>query len=186
MNMKNRNTQYVDDDYESIGTLFRLRTPMLVVGLLLGFGISIIVSNFEQVLEENVHVALFLPFIVYIASAIGAQTSAIYARGLKYNGAKFSKYLYKESVLGIVYGVLFGLCSGVASYLWIGNNLLSISIVISTFFVILFAPIIALLVTQVFQYLHKDPAASSGPIATVIQDMISVLIYGIVCSMIIL
>ncbi len=184
--MKNKNTQYVDDDYESIGTLFRLRTPMLLVGLLLGFGISIIVSNFEQVLEKNVHIALLLPFIVYIADAIGTQTSAIYARGLKCDSAKFSKYLYKESVLGVVYGVLFGLCSGAVSYLWIGNNLLSISVAVATFFVILFAPIIALLVTQAFQYLHKDPAASSGPIATVVQDMISVLIYGIVCSIIIL
>ena len=60
------------------------------------------------------------------------------------------------------------------------------SVSIATFIAIATAPIVALLVTQAFQSIKEDPAAGSGPISTVIQDMISVLIYGIVCSIIIL
>ena len=37
-------------------------------------------------------------------------------------------------------------------------------------------------VTQLFQEEHRDPAAGAGPIATVIQDATSIIIYGIVSS----
>jgi magnesium transporter len=184
--MNKKQTQYADDDYESIRTLFKLRAPALIIGLLLGFCISLVASNFEEVLAKNIHVAFFLPFIVYIADAIGTQTSAIYSRGLKCDGAKLSKYLYKETILGIVFGIVFSICAGAVALLWIGNSLLAISVAVATLIVIASAPIIGLLVTQIFQSIHEDPAAGSGPIATVIQDMVSVLIYGIVCSVILL
>ena len=48
------------------------------------------------------------------------------------------------------------------------------------------APIVALLVTEFLSLEHSDPAVGSGPIATVIQDTLSILIYGIIASAIIL
>lgn len=69
-----KGSSYADDDYESIGTLMKLRAPALVIGLFLGIGISFITSRFEEVLSHNLRVAFFLPFVVYIADAIGTQT----------------------------------------------------------------------------------------------------------------
>ncbi len=177
---------YADDDYESIGTLLRLRAPSLFIGLLLGVGISLVVSRFEEVLSQNIQVAFFLPFIVYVADATGAQTASIYSRDLKSGRAKFSNYLRKEFLLGIIFGVAFGIFSGAIAFLWLKNDLLALSVATATCLAIAVAPIIALLITYVFQILHDDPAANSGPIATVIQDVTSVLIYGIVSSIIIL
>lgn len=179
-------TQYVDDDYESMGTLIKLRAPSLILGLVLGIGISFLTSSFEKVLASNIQVAYFLPFVVYIADAIGTQTEAIYSRDLKNGKPKFRKYLHKEFLLGIFFGIVFGIISGAIAFLWLKNTLLAISVAVSTLIALTMAPVIALLVTQTFQFMHKDPAAGSGPIATVIQDAISVLIYGIVCSTILL
>lgn len=184
--MRERKTIYADDDYESIGTLLKIRTPTLAIGLILGIGISFLASNFEEVLEHNVQIAFFLPFVVYIASAIGNQTDSIYSRDLKSGRAKFSNYLWKETLLGFIFGTLFGAFSGAIVFLWFKDNLLAISVGISTFLAIATAPIIALLITQIFKYIKKDPSAGSGPIATVIQDMISVTIYGTITSLIIL
>lgn len=178
--------EYADDNYEPVKTLFKLRAPALFLGLVLGFGISFITSHFEEVLASNVRIAFFLPFVVYIADAIGTQTEAIYSRNLKTGRAKFIKYLRKELTLGIIFGIVFGLISGLVSFLWLGDSLLTLSVTLGTFFAILFAPVMAIVVTHTFQLLHKDPAASSGPIATVIQDMTSVVIYGIICSLILL
>lgn len=178
--------EYADDNYEPIKTLFKIRAPVLFLGLVLGFGISFITSHFEAVLSSNVKIAFFMPFVVYIADAIGTQTEAIYSRNLRTGKAKFVKYLRKEFMLGIVFGLLFGLISGIVSFLWLANSLLTLSVSLGTFFAILFAPVMAIIVTHIFQLLHKDPAASSGPIATVIQDMTSVVIYGIVCTAILL
>lgn len=185
--MNNKNPiQYADDDYESIGTLLKLRTPTLAIGLVLGIGISFIISTFEEVLAQNIQIAFFLPFIVYIAAAVGSQTDAIYSRDLKTGRAKFSNYLRKELILGIIFGLIFGAFSGGIVYLWLKNDLLALSVGLATFIAIATAPMVALIVTQIFQRIHEDPAAGSGPIATVIQDMISVVIYGVVCSIIIL
>jgi len=184
--MKKKATLYADDDYESVGTLLRLRAPSLFIGLLLGVGISIVTSRFEEVLSQNIQVAFFLPFIVYVADAIGTQTEAIYSRDLKSGKAKFSNYLRKEFFLGIIFGIVFGIFSGAIILFWLKNTLLAVSVASATCLTIAVAPIVALLVTYIFQSLHDDPAANSGPITTVIQDMTSVLIYGVVSSIIIL
>lgn len=179
-------TLYADDDYESIRTLLKVRTPSLVIGLVLGIGISLLTSRFEEVLARHVQVAFFLPFIIYIADAIGTQTEAIYSRDLKTGKAKFINYFRKELLLGIIYGIAFGLVSGGVVFLWLRNNLLALSVATSTCLAIAVAPLVALFVTHLFQSMHEDPAAGSGPIATVIQDMTSIVIYGIVSSVIIL
>lgn len=185
--MNNRKpTLYADDDYESIGTLLKVRTPSLFIGLMLGFGISFATSRFEEVLTQNIQVAFFLPFIVYIAAAIGTQTEAIYSRDLKSGRAKFRNYLRKELLLGIIFGLLIGAIAGIIARLWLKNDLLAVSVAASTFLAIAIAPFVALIVTHIFQSLHEDPAAGSGPIATVIQDMMSIVIYGMVSSMILL
>jgi len=88
--------------------------------------------------------------------------------------------------LGIIFGVIFGIFSGAIALLWLNNNLLALSVAIATCLAILVAPTVALLITYMFDILHDDPAAYSGPIATVMQDMTSVLIYGIVSSIIFL
>lgn len=185
--MDNKKTiLYADDDYESVGALFKLRAPALLIGLLLGIGISFVTSSFEKVLSSNIQVAFFLPFIVYIADAIGTQTEAIYSRALKTGKAKFGKYLVKEFALGIIFGLIFSVFSGGVVFFWLGNNLLAITVSLASFAAIVTAPIVALLVAQFFQFFRKDPAAGSGPVSTVIQDVISILIYGIMASIIIL
>lgn len=129
---------------------------------------------------------LFLPFIVYIVDAINTQTETIYIRDLKTGRAKFSNYLQKELLLSLIFGLIFGIISGGIAYIWLKNSLLSMTVFISSFIVIFSAPLVALIIPQIFLYLRNDPAAGSGPIATVIQDMLSVIIYGTTASIIIL
>lgn len=177
---------YADDDTESTRTLLRLRIPVLVIGLALGTLISFFVSRFEEVLQHDVRVAFFLPFIVYMAAALGSQTEAIYGSDLKSGHTKFHNYLVKESLIGLWVGAGFGIISGVVVSWWMGSTELGLSVGLSMFAALLVAPLIGLLTTQGAQYLREDPSVESGPIGTVIQDMVSVVIYGTICSLIIL
>lgn len=181
-----RNIEYADDDTKSLRALLALRAPSLIIGLMLGIGISFATSEFEEVLSRNVEVAFFLPFIVYIASAIGTQTETIYSRDLRSGRAKFGTYLKKEFLIGLLFGILFGAFSWFISLIWLDDSLLSMSIAIAAFLAITTAPIVALLTAQAFQLTHKDPAVGTGPLATVLQDILSIVIYGLVASFIIL
>lgn len=178
--------EYVDDDHESVKTLLRLRIPSLILGLVLGVALSFVTSRFEEVLAKNISVAFFIPFVVYIADAVGAQTQSIYSRDLKSGKARFKKYLFKESILGVTFGAIFGSVIFPVILLWFHSLDLALTVALSAFCAISTAPIIALLITEIFELEHKDPAASSGPIATVIQDTASILIYGLIASAILL
>ncbi len=179
-------TIYADDDTESVRFLLRLRVPPLVLGLFLGLGISILTSRFEEVIEKNVHVAFFIPFVIYIAAAVGSQTQAIYSRDLKSGHAKLRNYLLKESLLGACLGILFGLASFLIVNIWLNDILLAMAVGFSALLAVGIAPLIALLITELLNDFHEDPAVGAAPIATVIQDMTSIIIYGIVTSSILL
>ncbi len=184
--MKKDNIEYADDDTESIKTLIRIRIPSLIAGLVLGIALSFVTSRFEEVLAKNVSVAFFIPFVVYIADAVGTQTQSIYSRDLKSGKARFKKYLFKESILGLLFGSMFGLVISVVVFFWFGSFDLSLAVGLATFGAIASAPLIALVITEIFELEHKDPAAGAGPIATVFQDTASILIYGLIATAIIL
>jgi len=175
-----------DDDREPVSYLLNLRLPSLFIGLVLGMSLSFVTSRFEQVLAENVQVAYFIPFIVYLADAVGTQTQNIYTRDLRTGKASFKKYLLKESVLGIMLGLMFSLITIPITLVWFGSFKLAASVSIATFGAVSTAPLIALLITELLELEHTDPAVGAGPLATVIQDTVSVLIYGLAASAIIL
>ena len=187
MDQKNREDiqdgiEYVDDDAEPVKTLFRLRLPPLMIGLGLGIALSFLTSRFEEVISKDIRIAFFLPFVVYISAAVGPKTQTIYVRDMRSKQAVFHTYLIKESILGIILGVLFAVITATIIFLWFNDLLLATSIGSSVLATVALAPILALFISEVSRKLKDDPAAESGPIDTVIQDMISVLIYGLVCS----
>lgn len=184
--MKEPKIQYVDDDTESLRTLLGLRLPSLFIGLVLGVLLSFLTSRFEEVISQNISVAFFIPFIVYLADAVGTQTENIYSRDLKSGKAKFKKYLLKEGILGFLFGLIFSIVIFSVVFIWFKSFSLSFAISLSAFCSIFSAPIIALIVTEIFQLRKEDPAAGAGPIATVIQDTASILIYGSIASLILL
>lgn len=177
---------YADDDTESVKKLVRLRLPSILVGLCLGVVLAVVFSTFEDVLAKDIRVAFFVPFVVYIAAAVGTQTQSIFSRDLRSRKAKFKNYLIKETGVGLILGIISGALSGLASYIWFRDSMLTMVVSISMFVAVTIAPHTALLVTQLVQKEHLDPAVGAGPIATVIQDTLSVLIYGIIASLILL
>ena len=184
--MKRRRIQYADDDTRSMKFLLRLRIPSLVIGLLLGIVLSFITSRFGAVISKNIAVAFFIPFVVYMAAAVGNQTQSIYVRDLKTGKASFKKYLFKESAIGFILGLIFSLMTALILLLWFKSVELVLAVSLATFGAIFSAPLIALAVTEILELEHSDPAVGAGPIASVIQDTVSVLIYGFIATAIIL
>ena len=123
---------------------------------------------------------------MYMADAIATQTQCIYSRNLKSGKAKFHIYLIKELFLGLLIGLAFGIISGFVVQVWFNDVRLALSVGLSMFSVIATAPTVAILITQAVQMLHNDPAAGAGPIDSVIQSMLSISIYGTICSLIFL
>ena len=179
-------TKYADDDTTPLKRLFSMRLASLMLGLILGIILSFVTSRFEEVLLHDIKVAFFIPFVVYMAAAVGAQTQSIYVRDLKSGRANFKTYLIKESALGFFLGIVFSVLSSLVTWVWFKSAELSLVVALAMFGAMLIAPLVALTVAELLHKEHRDPALGVGPIATVIQDTLSVLIYGLVATAIIL
>jgi len=161
----------------SAGILIRKRIPWLIIGLVGGLIAALVVSKFQQALETEILLAAFIPAIAYIADAIGTQTQTIFIRTLSINHAlKIKIYLWRELKVGMGLALLLSLLAGVSiSVLW--SIKLGIIIGSSFFATSIVAVAVAIIMPLVFFRLKIDPAIASGPFATVIRDIMSLLIY---------
>lgn len=178
---------YADDATEEVGLLIRIRLPWLILGLVFGIIITFMISRFETVLNEQVSLAFFIPVIIYMSDAFGTQTETIYVRNLSLKQAKFSVYLVKELLLGLVVGSISGLLLGLFALIWIQSPAIAFTVGLALFASITSAAIVALIVpTLLHKLVRIDPAVGAGPFTTVLQDMISLLMYFAIASAIIL
>lgn len=177
-------TLFADDDTESLGLLVRLRLPWLFVGLLGGVMATFLVSRFEEILSQNLSLVFFLPLIVYMGDAVGTQTETIFVRNMARGRVKVPIYIFKEFLLGLVFGAIFGFLIGLLANLWLGSKIFALTIGLAMFATVTTAPLVALLVPAILRREHKDPALGSGPFTTVLQDLTSLLIYFAIASLI--
>lgn len=177
---------YADDNKESILFLLKLRLPWLAAGLTLGLIATVLVSTFEKVLATEVSLAFYMPIVVYISDAVGTQTQTVYVRALAKGHPKFGTYFFKELIQGIVLGILFGSVTALFSYFWQKELTVAISVGLAMLGSIASATLIALLVALALKREHQDPAVGAGPVTTVIQDVISLVIYFLIASALVL
>ncbi len=164
--MPRKKIRYADDDVTPLTKLLVMRLPILFVGLILGVLLSLSTARFEGVLSKNIELAFFIPFIVYIADAIGTQTEAIYTRDLRTGRTNFKKYLLTEAMLGVIFGGLASLVTAGVTMLWFASVRLTIAVSLAMLGSVATAPVVAVLVTEFLHLEHTDPAVGSGPIAT--------------------
>ena len=161
------------------------RLPWLLVGLAGAVLAALIVGRYEHQLERQVLIAFFVPGIVYMADAVGTQTEALIIRGLSV-GVPIGKILRRELITGLFIGVaLASAFVPVGLVLW-GDARVVLAVALSLLAACSTATVVAMTLPWVFCRLGRDPAFGSGPLATVIQDLLSLLIYFAVASVIVI
>lgn len=170
---------------ERINHLIEHRIPWLLLGLLGGLFVTFVVSKYEKILAADVRLAFFIPIIVYLSDAVGTQTETIYVREISERKINFSKYIFKESLIGLGLGLISGLISGAIAYFWLKSLSIGLTIGLTMLINLTIAPILAVIIPSILYKRHTDPALGSGPLATIIQDFISVIVYFLIASIII-
>lgn len=160
---------------EPVGVRLRHRLPWLLVGLGGALLAAILVGIFERDLQANVAVAFFVPGIVYLADAVGTQTEALVIRGLSI-GIPVRRVVRLELITGLVVGVaLAGLFLPIGIAGW--DTEVALAVAIALFAACSTATLAAMGLPWLLQRAGLDPAFGSGPLATVVQDLLSLLIY---------
>ncbi len=156
----------------------RHRIPWLLLGLIGGLVAAKVVGLFEQILRDNLILAAFIPLIVYMSDAVGTQMEAYIIRDLSFDRSLpfvkyFLRHLFVVCIVGAFLALLLTGSYGVLYRQWYLGLVLGASLfasVISSVFT-------GLVIPYFFSRIRLDPADASGPVATILQDMISIIIY---------
>ena len=138
---------------------------------------ALVVAHFEHLLQDKLAIAYFVPAIVYLADAIGTQTEAIAVRGLSLSRLTLRELLAGELRTGLLIGLALAAIALPLVALSVGDLRLGVAVAAAIVVAGTVATTIGLLLPWLFQRAGRDPALGSGPVATVIQDVLSLLIY---------
>jgi magnesium transporter len=169
---------------EAVGRRFWHRIPWLLLGLAGALVAADLVAAFEAQLREHVTLAFFVPGIVYLADAVGTQTETVVVRGFSV-GVGVDRVLWREISTGLLVGVTLALAFyPLALWRW-GEPDVALAVAIALMAATSTATLVAMALPWLLRRLGTDPAFGSGPLATVIQDLLSILIDLAVASLLV-
>jgi magnesium transporter len=177
----------ISEDVESddnIWTLTRARLPWLLIGMAGGITGAYVIGAFD--IEKNPAMALFIPLIAAMGGNVGVQSAAIVVQGLANNSVRTDKIaarLMKELGVGLVNGIICSIIILTASTILSFGTALSFTVSIALLSVIIFAAVFGTFIPLVLHKYKIDPALATGPFVTTANDIIGLIIYFLVGSL---
>jgi magnesium transporter len=168
---------------EPVERRFVHRVPWLLVGLGGALLAADLVGWFEAQLRHKVILAFFIPGIVYLADAVGTQTETVVVRGLSV-GVGMRRMFARELLAGLAIGLALGVVAGPLVWWRWGDAHIALCVGLAVFAACSTATLAAMTLPWLLDRCTLDPAFGSGPLATVIQDLLSILIYFAIAAVV--
>jgi len=178
-------TAKVDPFAKNIVNKIIARAPWLLTTFVGGLVSAWILQAFKFTVAEFTTVIMFIPFVLGLAGNVGIQGGTVIVRGLATGDIQMDNIktvVLSEIQVGLINGAIFGaLCGLVVTIInrfYIHSPaLLGMTVGLGIIFAVAMASILGSL-TPFFLYKMKiDPAISTGPMVTVINDILGLFIY---------
>jgi magnesium transporter len=161
---------------ESVMRRLYHRLPWLLIGLLGAMASALLIGAFEEELDQKILLALFVPAVVYMADAVGGQTRVVLIRGLSV-GVRIRDVARTELITGALMGAIVGIAFVPFALVGWGDGGVAAAVGLALFAGCAISTVVAMALPWAFQRFGADPAFGSGPLATVIQDLLSIAVY---------
>ncbi len=165
---------------QSVFRSTRTRLPWLLASWLGGIVAFLIIGYFENSLNKLVYLAAFIPVIMGMGGNIGTQSSTIVVRGLstgRINIKQIWNVVLKELAVGFFLGFFYGLLLGIVAHFRYDRWLLGMTVGLAVMSSMTIAALVGSLVPMIFARINIDPAVATGPFVTTSIDILSVLFY---------
>jgi magnesium transporter len=152
------------------------RVPWLLAGLI-GMTLSAhVVAAYESELRRHVVLAFFVPGVVYLADAVGTQTETLFVRGLSV-AVPMERVIWWELATGWLVALALSLVFFPIALWWWSRADVAAAVSLALLVSCSIASAVAMACPWLLNRLNLDPALGSGPLATVIQDLLSIAAY---------
>ncbi|UCF39385.1 MAG: magnesium transporter [Acidobacteriota bacterium] len=164
------------------------RLPWLFASWLGGIVAATIIGSYEQTLEKVIALAAFIPVVIGMGGNIGTQSSTIIVRGIATGRVVFGNaahIILKELRVGLLLGLFYGLLLGLVAHLQFLENgiLLGVAVGLSVGGSMLLAATVGTFVPLILERMHIDPAIATGPFVTTSVDILGVLFYFAIATL---
>ena len=174
---------------EPLGQSLKKRVPWLLILLMLGMGVSSVISMFEKVIVGLPIIVTFQSVILGLSGNVGTQSLAVTIRVLMDEELGFKEragFVLKEIRVGLCNGLIVGGISVVFTGIFIfvarGQSLatafaisgciggaLALAMLISSF--------MGTIIPIILEKIGFDPAVASGPLISTINDLVAAVTY---------
>ncbi|MBF0099986.1 MAG: magnesium transporter [Desulfobacterales bacterium] len=165
---------------QSVFRSTRIRLPWLFASCLGGIIACGIISHFGTSLTKFVYLAAFIPVITGMGGNIGTQSSTVVVRGLatgRFHPKDLLSVVSKELFIGLVLGTVYGFLISIVAQVKFSRIPFSFSVGVALLASMSIAAVVGSLVPMLFARIHIDPAVATGPFVTTSVDVLSILVY---------
>lgn len=150
------------------------RLSWLSLNIVLNIVAASVISMFEDTLSAVIALAVFLPMVSDMSGCSGNQAVAVSTRELVLGVIRPRDWFYvfrKESLLGVINGLVLGILLGLVAWIWKGIPALGVVVGGALACNTLVAVCLGSLIPLTLKGFKLDPALASGPILTTLTDM---------------
>ncbi|MBI4031747.1 MAG: magnesium transporter [Proteobacteria bacterium] len=163
------------DMYRAILSTTNSRFRWLFINLLTAILASIVISFFDATIEQIVALAILMPIVASMGGNAGTQALTVAVRALstrELSGANTFRIVWKETVVGMLNGIVFAIIMGGIAALWFHSaalgGILAAAMVVNLICAGFFGTCIPILLDR----WGSDPAISSAVFLTTITDIV--------------
>ena len=134
-----------------------------------------VISQFEATIQQLVVLAVLMPIVASMGGNAASQTMTVTVRALAtrdLGAANAYRVIGRETLVGLLNGLLFATLLGTVVYLWFGSDELGVVIGAAMIVNFLVAALAGILIPLTLNYFGVDPAVASGVFVTTVTDVV--------------
>jgi magnesium transporter len=162
----------------STGKSLKKRMPWLFMSLFTTSLSAIVVNIFKGTIEQFIVLAILMHIVPAIGGVVGNQTVAIMVREIVLGALEWKrsrKILLKELLVSIGSGLGIGIVSSIITGLLFKNWMIGIIFGSALLFNLFMATLVGTIIPLVLKRLKFDPALASGMLVTMLTDVLGLL-----------
>jgi magnesium transporter len=151
------------------------RLPWLAVNLVTAILASLVIAQFEATIAQFVALAVLMPIVASMGGNAGTQTLTVAVRALATKDLTTGnvwRVTRRETLVGLVNGVVFAVVMGLVGLLWFGTPMLGVVIAIAMVINLVVAGLAGVVIPVALEKLDIDPALASGAFVTTVTDVV--------------
>lgn len=179
--------EYIDYMKSNSFQMARQRTLWLLILIFVGFIAAWVLEVNSYHLESVVALSFFIPLLLGAGGNAGTQSSTVVIRGLATGNIEIKdvfSVIKKELLVGVIVGTFMALLVSIRAS-WLDKDpRLGITVGVAMVATVMLATTLGAFLPILFKKMKLDPALMSGPFITSIVDIVSLLIYFKIATMV--